>query len=327
MNRINKIEDSIQEVCEVVSDVLSVDVTVVDAKLKRIAATGKYVKDIGSTLPDGCYYSRLLTGKYSDIDRISSSYEKCLNCKSTEDCEELESLAYPIISANGDLLGVMGLVAFEDEERKYIKYNYKIVEPFLKQICFLLAANFGYVSATSNIKLKEEEFLTLINSLPYGLLCADKDLGIYAANDLALKMLYTPHNKLLKMKLADLFYKFNPRYIKRNNSFTSYSVNDPDKKEIYINVLESKVDDFNKSYILELNKLINSQVKDSDNIINIDRLDNNKNLKELTEDFEKQILIDHIKKYGDTTSSKEIIAEKLGINLSTFYRKLYKYKI
>ena len=118
INKIDRIKYSVQEVCEAVSAILSVDVTVVNTNLERIAATGKYKSQIGTRLPDGCYYSMILENdKLNTLDSLVEK-EKCKNCKSVDICEELATVGYPIVSNNGDLLGVMGLIAFNEAEKE-----------------------------------------------------------------------------------------------------------------------------------------------------------------------------------------------------------------
>ena len=53
----------------------------------------------------------------------------------------------------------------------------------------------------------------------------------------------------------------------------------------------------------------------------------NMSLKDRLDLEEKKILEDFIKKYGDSREAKDIIAEKLDMNLSTLYRKLNKHKL
>lgn len=84
MSNINTIKNSVQEVCEAVSAILSVDVTVTNTNLERIAATGKYKAEIGNKLPSGCYYSKLLSDKeFQNLDNSNDS-NKCNNCETAE---------------------------------------------------------------------------------------------------------------------------------------------------------------------------------------------------------------------------------------------------
>ncbi len=53
----------------------------------------------------------------------------------------------------------------------------------------------------------------------------------------------------------------------------------------------------------------------------------NKTLQEMTDEFEREVLLNLISIYGSDTKSKNKIADKLNINLSTLYRKLYRYNI
>lgn len=49
-------------------------------------------------------------------------------------------------------------------------------------------------------------------------------------------------------------------------------------------------------------------------------------LENITTLFEKNILKKHLEVYGDSTQKKKIIAKKLGISLTTLYRKLHEYQ-
>ncbi|MDO5041056.1 MAG: sigma 54-interacting transcriptional regulator, partial [Peptoniphilus sp.] len=53
----------------------------------------------------------------------------------------------------------------------------------------------------------------------------------------------------------------------------------------------------------------------------------NKTLQQMTDEFEREVLLNLITLYGDDTKAKKKIADKLNINLSTLYRKLYRYNI
>lgn len=53
----------------------------------------------------------------------------------------------------------------------------------------------------------------------------------------------------------------------------------------------------------------------------------NNRLKDILDNYEKELLKSYIEQYGDSTEDKKRIASILGINLSTLYRKLNKYNL
>ncbi|AYD40324.1 AAA family ATPase [Clostridium fermenticellae] len=50
--------------------------------------------------------------------------------------------------------------------------------------------------------------------------------------------------------------------------------------------------------------------------------DDNKTLKNMVDEFEKQVILKYMKLYGNNTDSKKLIAKKLNISTATLYRKL-----
>ena len=73
--------------------------------------------------------------------------------------------------------------------------------------------------------------------------------------------------------------------------------------------------------------LANYAKKDNDEYINIEspEIDNLKSLGDITKEYEKKLIRKLISKYGNTTAVKRKIAEKLGMSITTLYRKLNDY--
>lgn len=75
------------------------------------------------------------------------------------------------------------------------------------------------------------------------------------------------------------------------------------------------------------NNALNKTTKNSHVKNNYDIFNSNFSLKEMSENFERNLLIEYIQKYGNSTKDKQNICNMLKINLSTLYRKLYKYNL
>ncbi len=83
-----KIQESVQEVAEAISAVLNVDVTIIDEKLNRIAATGKYKSSIGDKIPKNCSFELIINRKEPLFIDAPDANEICNNCSGKGNCTE-----------------------------------------------------------------------------------------------------------------------------------------------------------------------------------------------------------------------------------------------
>ena len=91
-------------------------------------------------------------------------------------------------------------------------------------------------------------------------------------------------------------------------------------------IVTSKSENVGKNNLPEEFFINNNFYKENSKNFNLENiLRENHTFEELTENFEKAILNFCLNKYGESTKSKEKIARMLNINLSTLYRKLYRY--
>lgn len=166
------VQNSAQEVAEAISAVLSVDVTIADKDLKRVASTGRYRDFIGERLPENCSFETIYRSKRPEfIDRPNKSH-KCLNCSSRGSCYELATIGYPIMD-QGKLLGIIGLIAFTEEQRDRIEEKFDSLTIFLSKLGDLLAGNLNYSQTIEALKIQDEETKEIINGLSKGIICTD----------------------------------------------------------------------------------------------------------------------------------------------------------
>ena len=91
-----KIQTFIQAYVQAISSILESDVTVVDSELIRVAGTGNYAEEIGSTVAHGNFFSRILLSGEKGIITDAAKDENCIGCEKRGYCKELANLAYPI---------------------------------------------------------------------------------------------------------------------------------------------------------------------------------------------------------------------------------------
>ena len=112
------ITNYIQSVCQNISTVLDVDVTVVSRDLIRISGTGIFESKINEVISDNSVYSKVLsTGKPYIINRESE--HSCKTCIHNKDCKELADICAPI-KLGDNILGILGIAAFTEEQKNKI---------------------------------------------------------------------------------------------------------------------------------------------------------------------------------------------------------------
>ncbi len=208
MQKLTDIKNSVIEVADAISSILSVDVTVINADLVRIAATGKYKSKIGEKLPHGCSYDFILNTKKAELIEEKSDSKRCLQCSKNENCEEFSTIGYPLLTKDKEALGVIGLIAFNEEQKEYIYSHREEIGIFLEKLSLLLAGNLNYESTINNLSLRNEEFSNIVNSIDYGIILTDKNLNIKNVNRRVLNLFGLKKENLLDKNIKDIFDDF-----------------------------------------------------------------------------------------------------------------------
>ena len=116
--KLNDITNYIQSICQNISTVLDVDVTVVSKDLIRIAGTGIFENKVSEKISDNSAYSKILTtGEPYILKREAEN--GCKVCIHNKDCKELADICSPI-KMGDDILGILGIAAFTEEQKNKI---------------------------------------------------------------------------------------------------------------------------------------------------------------------------------------------------------------
>lgn len=105
---------------EVISRVTGIDVEIVDNRMVRIAGTGIYAAGVGSNIAQaGEIYKDVMRTRATVLIPSPREHEICMRCPDRAHCQEHLSLSTPI-TLNGSVLGVIGLVCFNEAERRRV---------------------------------------------------------------------------------------------------------------------------------------------------------------------------------------------------------------
>lgn len=264
MNELKNIAVHVQEVAEAISAILEIDVTVITNDLIRIAATGKYKSYIGEQLPSGCSYEYILKNKKSESIVERNLSDRCVNCSYIKDCSEMANIGYPILSKKGEVLGVIGLIAFDKDKKDYINENNININVFLDKLSSLLAGNLKYEETIKIMSLKNEEFSNIVNSLDYGIILTNKEKNILNYNQKTLEILNCNENDLRDKYIYNLFNNIN-----KEDSFDNRIVSlkkENNKEEFLVKYMINTLNGEVQSYIYQISKY-SSAILDAYNII------------------------------------------------------------
>lgn len=194
-----EIQPTIVRFTHMLSAVLKVDAEVVDANLIRVAGTGPYSQHLGNRLEtDSHIFNYIIENKKEKIITESHSDPLCHGCISHSERAEKAFVGVPIIIEER-CIGVISLVAFNEQSKQRIKQNSGLFSDYIKHIAQLLVAN--VLERSKQPHGLEEVFINLIDNMDQGVLVMNEDNSVKYGNQPALKNLNLTRKDLAKIKI------------------------------------------------------------------------------------------------------------------------------
>lgn len=132
------IQQFAQEYANNMSEVLGLDVTILDDRGMRISGTGIYQELIGQRVPKGSFFETILqTGKPGMILETKKNESECSRCKFIEQCTELATMGFPIFKKN-TVAGVIGIIGFSFAQKEIMIHDADKLLGFLSHMSSLL---------------------------------------------------------------------------------------------------------------------------------------------------------------------------------------------
>ena len=152
-----------QKIAEAIEAVTKIDVTIMDLNRNRIAATGKYQEpSFGNIAENSAFSVCLQTGAVCVIEETGNS-KICRDCSCLEDCVEKAEICVPITWKNKSI-GVIGLIAFDEEQRKTILDNCQAYVNFVQKMASLLEGKYGEIMALEENRRLTQKMKSIINN-------------------------------------------------------------------------------------------------------------------------------------------------------------------
>lgn len=206
--KLTRIKSSVQKISEAISSVIRVDVTVVDCKLNRIAGTGRYNKRIGEKVSQNSVFGFALKQGESFIIENPSKHIACLKCESTSNCKEHAEVCCPI-KVDDRVVGVIGLIAFNDEQKLAIIENQSNLLKFLNRMAELISSKMLEQANTDRIELLVRELEIVLDSVDRGIIAWDNNGELLHYNKKALKLLQLDKEEISELKVNEILGGIN----------------------------------------------------------------------------------------------------------------------
>lgn len=178
---LSKIVSDAQMVCDAIASVVNIDVTIVDEHLVRIAGTGRYRETIGSKVGSRSAFQFALENKEAFIIENPGAHEACLDCECKEKCSEHAEMCCPIDTGER-IAGVIGLIAFEPEQRKALIENQSHLMQFLSKMSELIASKLKEQASQETLALMAQEMKVAMDAVDIGFVVSDENGKITRVN-------------------------------------------------------------------------------------------------------------------------------------------------
>ncbi|HIT87210.1 MAG TPA: sigma 54-interacting transcriptional regulator [Candidatus Coprocola pullicola] len=157
MTTLMEIQPFIQAYVKAIAAILETDVTVVDNHLIRVAGTGNYEKEIGATVSHNSFFEKIMTTRKSGMIKNVAEELLCSVCGKREQCKELANLAYPIFLKDS-VVGVISIIAFEEQQREILLRKRNRLEEFLKYMCVLIESKLATTESKNKLEQQIRDF-------------------------------------------------------------------------------------------------------------------------------------------------------------------------
>lgn len=181
MYALEEIKDSLTEVVDAIRSVLNLDLTIVDQRLNRIIATGKYKYDVGKKIDNNSAFSYAIKHKKSFIIDNPKYHPACLECSNKDACKEAAEICSPI-KINDEVIGIIGLIAFDVMQKKKIIENDTNILKFLDKMSELIATKVIEKEKTKKLITQSKEMNLLINAIDRGIILINTEGEILRYN-------------------------------------------------------------------------------------------------------------------------------------------------
>ncbi|MDW7740253.1 MAG: sigma 54-interacting transcriptional regulator [Bacillota bacterium] len=209
MTGLMRIQPMVQDLAEAIAAALSIEVEIVDEELTVVAGSSCYKEKIGQKeelglLDSDFLYARTLRSGKSFVvnDPISDPGYDPSSLEGTT--PEMAEICSPIL-LDHNVIGVIGLVAFDKMQKEKLISKTGAVLSFLQHLSRFLAAKVSESEAVDRLTRVSIELSTILETIHEGALAIDANGVVTHSNTTAEKLLRLNRNEILGKNLGDFW--------------------------------------------------------------------------------------------------------------------------
>lgn len=183
-----RIKEMLSGIVKAINSVINVDVTIIDSDFNRLAATGEYLEDVGCKVDASSVFSYALNLGQAFIIENPREHEACIMCNHKSTCREYAQVCCPI-EVGEEIIGVIGLIAFDQVKADSILSNRENLLEFLKRMAELIAVKVVEESQRETLEMQSRELEILLDSMENAVFSLDDSFQVRHANEAARKLL------------------------------------------------------------------------------------------------------------------------------------------
>ena len=173
MAKLAEITKDVQHIAEAIASVIGVDVTIVDNHLYRVAGTGQYFTSTWEQVDSSSVFQRVIEKGKGYMVRDPATDHLCRECGVRNKCKEFGEVCTPI-NVNNKTIGVIGLIAFNEEQRARLFSNPENLMAFLERMADLIAAKLLEKEKTNHLLMLTKQMEAVFESLDVGIIAIDE---------------------------------------------------------------------------------------------------------------------------------------------------------
>jgi transcriptional regulator with PAS, ATPase and Fis domain len=155
------IQETVSQYAEIIAQVINVDVEIVDHNLIRRAGTGFYKGRLNEDITkEGFVFKTAIETGQTQIIKDPGRNRICISCPKQLVCAEKLEICKPI-KLGDEILGVIGLICFFDEQRERVLDNFDAYLAFLDKIAEFIASKIY----EKQEKKRSQQMMALMNQV------------------------------------------------------------------------------------------------------------------------------------------------------------------
>lgn len=190
MEVLREIQDTVILYANILSQILKMDVTIVDTNLRRVAGTGRMKKQVDRDISEeGHIFKQTLKTCQTQVVDSPGENEICQKyCSHIKECKETFHMSTPIMEKEKPI-GVICFTCYTKKQRAHAMRNKESFQKFLQQFADLIALKAAEKREMQRDMAMKELLKTIVDHLDAGVLVLNQYGQVVEINDMCCEIL------------------------------------------------------------------------------------------------------------------------------------------